>query len=292
MHILEALDLYQTQLQADGRSPHTQRQYARHVRLFADWLAACGHGSAIQDVDHQTVAAFLAAPEARTRPDGGVKKATSTNALRTLIRTFFRYLHAAGHVSANPARLVRLARCGSPPPRALTDAEAERLMAVLAAGDGPEAERDHALFHLMLATGIRLGSAVALDVDDLDLDAGEVRVRTTMGNRPEVVYLGSRIRHHLARYIGDRRSGALFLGIHGRRITTRQAQRRFHGWCREADIRSDASCHCLRHTLATRLYRRTGDLLLVQQALRHRSIASTVVYAAVSELQLQRALEG
>ena len=43
MHVLIALDLYEIQLQANGRSPHTMRQYRRHLRLFADWLAANGH---------------------------------------------------------------------------------------------------------------------------------------------------------------------------------------------------------------------------------------------------------
>jgi integrase/recombinase XerD len=282
MDILEGLAKFQVQLEADGRSIHTRRQYDRHVRLFAHWLRTGGHRGALDAIDHEAVAAFLASPVARTRHDGGVKRATSANALRTSVRVFFRYCHEAGFVAQNPARLVKRAICGNPPPRALTEDETRRLMATLAEGEGPEAERDHALFHLMLATGIRLGSAISLDVEDVDLDAGQLYLRTMKGDRREVVYLGRAIRAHLRRFISDRTTGPLFVGIHGGRISDRHAQRRYREWIQKAGIARASSTHTLRHSFATSLYRRTGDLLLVQQALCHRSIASTVIYARVS----------
>jgi len=291
MHILDALAKFQIQLEADGRSIHTRQQYDRHVRLFSRWLATVGHGGDVEAIDHETVAAFLASPVARTRPDGGVKKATSTNALRSSIRTFFKYVHEAGYVRRNPARLVRRAVCGNPPPRALTEAETERLMDTLANGEGPEAERDHGMFALMLATGIRLGSAVALGVEDVDLEGGELYLRTMKADRRERVFLGKGIRDHLRRFIGGRTAGPLFVGIHGRRLSPRHVQRRFRQWVEKAGIGRASSTHCLRHSLATSLYRRTRDLLLVQQALRHRSITSTLVYARLDASRLRQALE-
>jgi site-specific recombinase XerD len=290
MHILEALDRFQIQLQADGRSIHTRRQYDRHVRLFARWLATGGHGCALDAIDHEAVAAFLASPVARTRPDGAVKRATSTNALRTSVRVFFRYCHEAGFVARNPARLVRRAICSPPPPRALSEGEARRLMDVLAGGEGPEAERDHALFHLMLATGIRLGSAIALDIEDVDLDASQLYLRTMKGDRREVVYLGRAIRDHLRRFLGGRVSGPLFLGIHGRRISDRHAQRRYREWVHRAGIARASSTHVLRHSFASHLYRRCGDILLVKEALHHRSVTSTLVYAQLDEGRLRQVL--
>ena len=73
MKILHALEKFQIQLQADGRSEHTIGQYRRHIRLFARWAADVGHGSAVEDICHEDIAAFLASPVARTRPDGGLK---------------------------------------------------------------------------------------------------------------------------------------------------------------------------------------------------------------------------
>ena len=291
MHILKALQKFQIQLQADGRSIHTRKQYNRHVRLFARWWATRRHSGAVGAVGHEDVARFLASPTARLRPDGGVKKATSANALRTSLKVFLRYCHESGIVAQNPGRLIRRALCTPPPPRALSEDETTRLLATLAAGKSPEAKRDHALFHTMLATGIRLGSAIALDVEDVDLAGGILHLRQMKGGRSDQVFLGQRIRAHLHQHIGARTTGSLFVGIHGRRLSPRHVQRRYRQWVEEAKIARATSTHALRHTLASRLYAKTGDVFLVQQALCHRSILSTMVYTTMNPDRLRQALE-
>ena len=78
---------------------------------------------------------------------------------------------------------MRHAICGSPPPRSLSETDQRRLLAALASAEGDVAHRDHALFHLLLATGVRLGAALALDAADLDLDGGEALLRRSKGGR-------------------------------------------------------------------------------------------------------------
>src|SRR5258707_15633578 len=184
MDIEESLSRYLTQLRADGRSPHTAGQYRRHVTLLATWLHESGHNTDVENVSHETLAQFLSSPSARTRPDGKSKKATTANALRTSLRTFFRYCHDGGYTQSNPARLVRRALCGTPPIRALSDEEQGRLLLALAKGVGPAAERDRMLFVLMLGSGIRVGSALALEAREVDLEPGELQPGTTKGKVP------------------------------------------------------------------------------------------------------------
>ena len=116
MKIETALDRFLQQLDADGRSSHTIAQYRRHVRLLARWTADVGYSDEIESLTHQDLARFLASPVARTRPDGGVKKASSVNCLRSTLRAFFGYLHRAGSLPTNPAHLIRRALCSPPPP--------------------------------------------------------------------------------------------------------------------------------------------------------------------------------
>jgi site-specific recombinase XerD len=286
MQLQAALSMFLVQLEADGRSPHTIGQYRRHVTALAAWL---GRRDAAA-VRHEDVAAFLAAPVARTAAHGAPKRAVSMNAMRTSVRCFFRYLHEAGVVAQNPARLVRRARCAPPPPRAFTDDERERLLATLRATRGFEAERDYALVDLLLSTGIRLGSCIALDVEDVDLDAGELRLKTTKGDRPERVFLSRGIADHLRRWLADRDAGPLFTDRRRQRLSPRHVHRRFRHWLRAAGITRAASPHTTRHTFATALLARTGNLALVQAALRHRSITSTMVYAKVAEGAVRAAL--
>lgn len=289
MRIEEALERYELQLRADGRSDHTAGQYKRHVTLLARWAAQVGLSGDIGDLDHEDVARFLVSAEAATRPDGRPKRATSMNALRSSLRTFFGYLHAVGLLRTNPAALVRRARCGTAPPRGLSEDEQRRLLDALSKGEGRAAERDHALFHLLLATGIRIGSALALEVRDVDLERGELELRSMKNDRPDRVFLGPRIVEHLSRYIGDRDAGWLFQGQGRAALTARQAQRRLAMWCELAGIRV-ASCHALRHTFGMAVYRRTGDIFVVKEALRHRSVTSTLVYAQVSQERVREAV--
>jgi integrase/recombinase XerC len=291
MRIEDALARYTTQLQADGRSPHTIGQYQRHIGLLGSWLRGNGNNGNVEEIDHETLARFLASDVARQRPDGKTKKATSANALRTSLRTFFKYCHDGGYTRSNPARLIRRALCQPPPPRALSDDEAGRLLLALAAGVGPEAERDRALFTLMLGSGIRLGSALALETRDVDLERGELALRFTKGNCPVSVPLSRTVAAHLRSYMEGRADGYLFTGRNGRALCARHAQRRLGIWCRKAGVERRISPHDLRHSFAISLYRRTRDLLLVQQALRHRSIVSTTVYARTDDAAVLLALE-
>jgi site-specific recombinase XerD len=284
VQIQEALSKYLTQLKADGRSEHTAGQYRRHVALLGKWLHEQGKSPAVEEVDHECLAEFLSSPSARERADGKTKKATTANALRTSLRTFFRYCHDGGYTQSNPARLVRRALCGTPPIRALSDEEQGRLLLALADGKGPAAERDRMLFVLMLGSGIRIGSALALEADDVDLERGELQLRTTKGNCPVSVPLSRAICDHLRGYLAGRPRGLLFP------ISSRHAQRRLEQWCERAGIEHRVRPHDLRHSFAIRIYRKTRDLLLVQAALRHRSIASTTVYARTDDAAVRAAV--
>jgi site-specific recombinase XerC len=290
MTIVEALDRFLVQLEADGRSGHTTRQYARHVRALARWLAAEGIPLDVGVITHEDVARFVASPAARCRPDGTPKVGTSVNAMRSSLRGFFCYLHRAGVVHQDPSRLLRRAICSPPPPRALTDDEQRRLLAVLDGDDTYEARRDAALVRTMLGTGIRLGSALALRVEDVDLQARELVIRCAKGSRPDRLPISREVTRVLATWVCDRTEGVLFGSRSGWSLCPRHVQRRFRKAVEAAGITRAASPHALRHSFATRLYARTGDLGLVQAALRHRSIASTLVYARVDGERLRAAI--
>jgi site-specific recombinase XerC len=137
---------------------------------------------------------------------------------------------------------------------------------------------------------MRIGSAVALDVEDLDLGSGQANLRTAKGDRRQTVVLPTALCAHLREYLGDRDSGPVFRGRGDRRITVRHAQRRLAFWLERAGVQRHATVHSLRHRFAVQLYRKSGDLRLVQQALGHRSIVSTTAYARADQSRLAAAL--
>ena len=290
MKLQDALADFLVQLDADGRSPHTRDQYARHVRAFAAWAATAGHDGAIESIDERLIARYFVADAAKQRADGGPRKATSANALRTSIRVFFGFAHGAGWIARNPARLLRRALAGTPPPRAIPADESECLLAAMGKGTDPESRRDYALFGTLAATGIRIGSALALDAADIDLDRAEIRLRKMKGGHAATVYIPAVWIGPLRAHVATTDPGPVFRARSGARLSQRQAQRRLEIWCDRAGLPRAYSPHAFRHAFAIRTYEKTRDIGLVQAAPAHRSIASTVVYARPTAGQVRAAV--
>ena len=279
MRVTTALDRYVTQLRADGRSPHTISQIERHVAVLARWLDENKLPTDARRVTHEHVARFLCSDAVTLRLDGSPRKPTASNAIRSSLRTFFAYVHAAGYSPRNAAALVRRARIGPRPPRALTVDETERLVAALDAASTVAERRDRVLLRVLLATGIRIGSALAARTEDVDLEAGALHLRQLKGGGTLSVPLDEATRDMLAAHVAGLPEGPIFPSRQGGAVSRRVVAIRFGAWLERAAITRSASLHSLRHTKAARLYEQTRDLFAVQRALGHASIASSVVYA-------------
>ena len=149
---------------------------------------------------------------------------------------------------------------------------------------------------MLLGTGIRLGSLVGLNVGDVDLSAGTLRIHAKGGGE-ERVFLNPRLVGMLGGFLDESRSqgpcgprSPLIRSQSGNRLGARAIQLKFARWVEEAGINRPVSVHSLRHTFATRLYERTGDLYLVQRALGHRQITTTEIYARVIDEALRHAM--
>ena len=144
------------------------------------------------------------------------------------------------------------------------------------------------LIYLLLGTGIRIGSALALDVDDIDFAHGELTLRSTKNNRPTNAVLPADVAKRVKTFLAGRTEGPVFLAD-DHRVSMRHAQRRLTGWFAKANI-AGRSAHSLRHSFACALLTRTGDLRLVQAAMNHSSIVSTTIYTTVDRTKLRAAV--
>ena len=286
MRLEEALDRYLVQLEADGRSTYTVDQARRYIMLFSRWLR--DRAENIAEIGHEDIAAFMVSKDAVLRPDGARKKPSSMNALRSSLRAFFRYVHDAGWVSLNPARLLRRAICGPPTPKGLSEIDQRKLLDALRGGTTSAEVRDRALFGLMLTTGIRIGSAISVHREDVDLEGREVRLRRMKRGRDGVVFLSDQAINLIEEHVARIETGPLFKGQWTGLLSANQARRRLQELCARAGIERRVSPHRLRHAYAVALYERTGDILLVKEALGHRSIMSTLAYAAYSRSRLRQ----
>ena len=290
MRLSAAIGRFDAQLHADGKSPLTRQAYLRDLRAFERWF---GNGVQLSTITADDVARFLTSETFTHTTSGRSKKTISLNRSKSALRSFFQFLVDAGYLTGNPARLVRMGRCSRHVPAYLSRSEIHTLLRFLEKANTSIAKRDRLMILVMLSTGIRLGSLVALNIGDIDLGHSTLRVRGKNGTE-NAVFLSRPLKKLLKNHVAHRathKDEPLFLSNRGRRIGVRQVELRLAHWLHIAGITRRCSVHSLRHTFATCLYEETGDLRLVQRALGHRRITTTDIYAHMSDSRLRRAVQ-
>ena len=290
MTLTTATRRFLTQLEADGKSPLTISVYRRELERFGRWLGA---GSDVRRVRPDALARYLTEPSLLVTPPGAKRNARTMNRTRTVLRLLFSYLTLSGTLRQDPSRLLKNARTDGPLPTPMSEAEERRFVRALDRNLWcREGRRDQALFTLLLRSGMRLAAALALDVADVDLRTGTAR---SIGKHAHVqdVVLSRDLARLLSSYLRNEgvTNGAIFRSARGR-FSSRQAQYRFKDLLATAGIERPLTVHSLRHTFATRLRERTGDLRIVQAALGHRRLGTTEAYAHANEVDVRRALAG
>lgn len=291
-----AISRFCCRLNAEGRSPHTVGAYRRDLLCLAGALEKRHPEIAPGKVTAPMLDRALTSRQVTESATGGRRSVASMHRFRAAVRAFFNWAEQSGIIAANPAATLTLHRLPRKLPQYLSEAEKRKLLKALRSGSSTEASRDRAIFELFLGTGIRLQELVSLDVEDIDLAARQLRVRAKGGSQ-QVKFLKSNLRSLLRAYLKQRRKAdvgryrALFLSNRGSRLSQRQVARRLEHWLGMAGIAKKLSPHALRHTFATHLYSRTGDILVVQRALGHRDLSTTLIYTHLVDSQLENAIE-
>ncbi len=296
MKLDEAILDFETQLRANQRSPHTISSYLRDLGEFQSWLGAERGPTDTRRLDAAALCRFATARCVTHTEEGRSKRASSIDKVKMSLRAFFRYLVDAGVIATNPARVLKYRR-DHRVPEVLSDVERERLRGVLAKTEGWRGARDAAVVALLLGTGMRLASLVALDAADVSIEDRAVLIRRLKGGGETRKALSETVRARLAAWIMARlklptNRPELFVSGQMRRLSSRQVQVIVRRALAAAGIERRLTVHGLRHTFATALYARTKDILLVQRAMDHRSVASTLVYAQVSDARVAAAVAG
>jgi len=275
-----------------GRSEHTTRAYLGDLRSLLCFLEDERGTSDLAAVGLRDLRAWLAAMGAA----GAARASIARRAAAA--RTFLGWATRTGRLPADPSlRLVAPRRTGRLP-EVLKQGEAAALLDVAAVASDdqdPLHLRDRAALELLYASGIRVGELVALDLDDVDLSGGVVRV-LGKGAKERTVPFGTPARDALSAWLQLGRpqlvtvdSGpALLLGRRGRRADARQIRGALHALLQHVPDAPDLGPHGLRHSAATHLLEGGADLRMVQELLGHASLATTQLYTHVSVDRLKQ----
>jgi len=280
-----------------GLSTNTIDAYRRELARYAGFLARNRKVKDAAKVREDDVAAFVAMLSSTKHGDPKKPYRTSTVA-RALasVRSFHQFLVREQEVSEDPTGGVDRPKVPRNLPRPLSVDEVERVLAS-PAGAEPAALRDRAVLEVLYGAGLRISELIALDVDDLDLEEGSIRV-IGKGDKQREVPLGRFAREAVGAYLAGGRPAmatrasraALFLNQRdGDRLTRQGCAKiiRFH--VGRAKIAKRVTPHTFRHSYATHLLEGGADVRVVQELLGHASVSTTQVYTLVTQEHLREA---
>ena len=271
-----------------GLAANTLSSYRRDLRRYAEFLEQSGV-TELGEVTEQLVASFLV----RLREgDADHPPLGATSAARTVVavRGFHKFAVRDGIVPTDPAAAVKPPTPAKRLPKALPLADVEAILEAAGAAGTTLALRDRALLEVLYGTGARISEATGLDVDDLDLTDGTVRLRGK-GSKERIVPVGSYARAAVEAYLVRGRpelvatgagTPALFLNARGGRLSRQSAWTVLVKAADRAGVTRDVSPHTMRHSFATHLLDGGADVRVVQELLGHASVTTTQVYTLVT----------
>jgi len=282
-------------LRAERRlSPKTVEAYGRDLRQCLDFL--CAHWGArvtlkrFSQLQAQDVRAFMAMRRA--------DDIASRSLMRTLagLRSFGRFLEREGKGKVGALSAIRAPKVGKTLPKPLPVAAAKRLAdADERAGETRETwilARDAAVMALLYGSGLRISEALGLKRRDVPRPAeGDVLVITGKGNKTRMVPVLQNVLALVADYVALcphplPPEGPIFVGARGGPLSPRIIQLAMERLRGALGLPDSATPHALRHSFATHLLSRGGDLRAIQELLGHSSLSTTQVYTGIDTERL------
>ena len=271
-------------------SQNTLRSYEGDLLQFLSYLTLRGDlpSASIdwKDINPLLIRSFLCELISK-----GNMKSSVARKLASL-RTFFKYLLRQGKIVSNPAQRVASPKL----PRKLSSfLSADEATALLESADTPTPQglRDRSILEVFYGGGIRLSELVGLDLSNLDMEAGLIRV-LGKGGKERVVPIGSyaisALRDYLARRDeffppakkGERGETAVFLNRWGSRLSGRSVSQIVLKYLRKSGVSHHITPHSLRHSFATHLLDGGADLRAIQELLGHARLSTTQRYTHLS----------
>ena len=266
-----------------GLSKNTLSAYRHDLSFFSKWYK----GTSLLDVTRIDLLDYLA-----SRLKDGYSSRSTARSLSSL-RAFYGHLTIRYNLKENPTARVDSPKLGHSLPKTLSEEQVESLI------KAPDIEqdiglRDRAMLELIYACGLRVSELIQLDILNLNLRQGVIRV-IGKGEKERLVPMGEEALHWIERYINDGRPNLLkdnkvsqlFLSKRGRLMTRQAFWYRIKEYATKASIKADLSPHTLRHAFATHLINHGADLRTVQLLLGHSSLSTTQIYTEVARHRMK-----
>ncbi len=257
-----------------NHSPHTLDNYRRDLEKFAHF---CDEQGLIQV--NQILGFHVRQCLSKLHRNG--LGARSLQRWLSTLRSFFRYGLRQQWIETDPTTAIQAPKAKQPLPKTLDADMAGEFVEVNA--DDFISLRDHAMLELMYSSGLRVSEVTQMQLTELDLRSGQVRV-TGKGNKTRELPVGRLAITALQRWLQERAQhatddcNAVFISKQGKGLSTRAVQKRFKQLSISQGSQQPVNPHMLRHSFASHMLESSGDLRAVQELLGHANLSTTQVY--------------
>jgi len=267
-----------------GLSKHTLTSYDSDLKQLSKWLGKRSNGLLECEREH-----LLSCLSWRV---GQGYNPRSTSRFLSSVRRFYQYCVRDNLITTDPSSLIDSPKIGRALPKTMTEKEIEALL------DAPEddalGQRDLAMLELLYACGLRITELVTLEVSQLSLNQGVLRV-TGKGNKERLIPIGESaieaikeyINHSRVELLGNKQCNTLFLSRRGQAMTRQTFWHRIKHHALVAGVKKTISPHVLRHAFATHLLNHGADLRSLQMLLGHSDLSTTQIYTYVAQERLK-----
>lgn len=226
------------------------------------------------------------------RVKAGARSRTTARLLSSM-RRFYQYLVREGRLEVDPSARIDAPKLGRPLPKSLSEAEVVALLEAPGV-NRPLGLRDRAMLEVLYASGLRVSELVGLQVSQINLRQGVLRV-VGKGNKERLVPLGEEASDWLQKYMEEVRptllqghmSDDFFVTQRGSAMTRQAFWYLIKRYARRAEIATVLSPHSLRHSFATHLLNHGADLRVLQMLLGHSNLSTTQIYTHVARERLK-----
>ena len=257
-------------------SANTMESYSGDVQQYIDFLIARD----ITDIKHTSnavVVSYMLFLEEKNNASSTILRKMSS------LRNYYHYLMAQQWIKKDPMMHLKTPKSERKVPSVLTFEEATRLLDQ-PGGSDPKSLRDKAMLELLYATGMRVSELISLDEKDLDIKTGYITCGSSARKRN--IPITPSAMQHLENYLNHARSQlvqndgepALFVNVHGKRMTRQGFWKIVKHYKETAQIDKDITPHTLRHSFAIHLIENGTDIRSVQKMLGHSDISTTQIY--------------
>nr|WP_186725876.1 site-specific tyrosine recombinase XerD [Rummeliibacillus sp. SL167] len=268
-------------------SENTLQSYERDIKDYTQNIFETQQLETFDQVERFHILQHL-----QTLKNKGISARTISRHISS-IRSFHQFLLREKRCNNDPTVHIDMPKIEQKLPKVLSIEEIDRLIATPNISK-PQGVRDRAMLELLYATGMRVSECISLNLEDIHLTMGFVRV-FGKGGKERIIPLGSSAIEACTNYLNTARfqlenpklrTEALFINQRGKRLTRQGCWKLMKGYAQKAGIEKELTPHILRHSFATHLIENGADLRAVQEMLGHADIATTQIYTHISKTRL------